>query len=71
MRHEGKWPCRGGSFDAIKAWRQSRPDMFPDLLSLVAEDGERWQTMRSLVQQDMMRPMAAMFYIDKGRDSPT
>ncbi len=49
----------------MKAWRKSRPDLFPDILGLSVEDGERWQEMRSLVQQDMMRLKSAMYYLSQ------
>lgn len=29
------------------------------------EDGEKWHDIRSKVQQDLMRPKSAMFYIDE------
>ncbi len=64
MHHqEGRYPMRSGAFDHIKMWRQSRPDLFPDLTSLLLEDGERWHRIRSIVQQDMMRPKSALYYV--------
>ena len=42
--------------------------MFPGLLGLTVEEGERWHEMRSLVQQDMMRPKSAFFYLSQLQD---
>ena len=62
---EGPYPYRGGAFDVLKCWRNSRPNLFPDTIGVVLEEGEEWQQIRSLVQQDMMRVKSAMFYIDE------
>ena len=35
------------------------------LLGIFLADGEEWQKLRSKVNQDMMRPQAAYFYVDK------
>ena len=32
------------------------------------EEGEKWHEIRSRVQQDMMRPKSATFYLDKIQD---
>ena len=32
---------------------------------LLVEQNEKWQDVRSRVQQDLMRPQSAMFYIEK------
>jgi len=41
------------------------PDIFGEIWGLSIEDGERWHNFRSKVQQDMMRPKSATFYLDK------
>jgi hypothetical protein len=35
---------------------------------LVGEQGERWYSIRTKVQQDMLRPQSALFYLDPLQD---
>ena len=52
------------SFDPIVYYRNvMRRDLYPDTAGLVGSHGESWYEVRSKVQQDMMRPKSAMFYI--------
>ena len=41
------------------------PEIFGEFSGIALEDGERWHNFRSKVQQDMMRPKSATFYLDK------
>ena len=41
-----------------------KKDLFHESAGLVGNHGEEWWRVRSLVQQDMLRPKSAMFYID-------
>ena len=45
--------------------RESRKDLFPENTGMLFEDGEKWQNIRSKVQQDLMRPKSAMFYLEE------
>ena len=40
-------------------------DIFSKTYGISIEEGERWHEIRSKVQQDMMRPKSATFYLDK------
>ena len=64
-RNEGKYPSRGQVFNELKTWRESRPDLFRDTTGVLLESGEKWHRVRSLVQQDMMRPKSALFYVNE------
>ena len=67
-RNEGKYPSRGDPFSVMRKWRHSRPDIFKNTTGILTEENEEWQRVRSLIQQDMMRPKSAMFYIDQLQD---
>ena len=41
-RREGAFPFRGDTFDCVKRWRESRPDLYPDTKGLLVEEGTRW-----------------------------
>ena len=45
--------------------REQRKDIFNETTGVLMEDGERWQDIRSKVQQDLMRPKSAHFYLDE------
>ena len=63
LSKEGKYPIES-SFDPIVHYRNViRKDLFYDTAGLVGSHGEAWHEVRSKVQQDMMRPKSAMFYI--------
>ena len=63
MSKEGKMPVESG-FDPLVYYRNVvRRDLFSETTGLVGSHGEPWYQVRSLTQQDMMRPKSAMFYI--------
>ena len=62
-RNDGQYPDRGGGFDVLKLIRERRPDLFGETTGVVMEEGPRWHDIRKRIQQDMMRPKSAMFYI--------
>ena len=64
IRAEGKYPNRGEFFGSLRLWKLSRPDIFLGNTGVLLEEGEKWQEIRSKVQQDMMRPKSAMHYIE-------
>ena len=43
-------------------------DIFAGNYGVLIEEGEKWHEIRSRVQQDMMRPKSATFYLDKIQD---
>ena len=49
-------------------YRSGRPDLFGETFGIVIEDGETWQQLRSKVQQDLMRPKSALFYLGRLQD---
>ena len=64
LSKEGKNPVEPG-FDPLVYYRnEMRKDLFHDTAGLVGSKGEAWYQVRSKVQQDMMRPKSAMFYIN-------
>eukprot|EP00095_Tigriopus_kingsejongensis_P005254 maker-scaffold353_size198981-snap-gene-0.38 protein:Tk05254 transcript:maker-scaffold353_size198981-snap-gene-0.38-mRNA-1 annotation:"hypothetical protein DAPPUDRAFT_319971" len=62
--NEGPYPNRGPGMEALTLMRHRKPDVFKDTVGVFFEEGPRWKEFRSNVQQDMMRPKSAMFYID-------
>ena len=64
-RHEGKYPTRGPGFEAYKMMREKRSDIFAGNTGVLMEEGEKWHAIRSKVQQDLMRPKSAHFYLNE------
>ena len=64
-RHEGKYPTRGPGFEAYKMMRETRADIFAGTTGVLMEEGEKWHAIRSKVQQDLMRPKSAHFYLSE------
>ena len=63
LNKDGKYPHEPG-FDPLIYYRNNiRKDLFYETAGLVGSSGEEWARVRSLVQQSMMRPKSAMFYI--------
>ena len=64
LAKDGKYPIEM-VFDFWVYYRNTiRKDLFPETGGLLGNHGEEWWRVRSLVQQDMLRPKSAMFYID-------
>jgi len=64
LAHDGKYPIEAG-FDFWVYYRNKlKKDLFPETGGLVGSHGEEWYKVRSIVQQDMLRPKSAMFYIE-------
>nr|AKH03537.1 cytochrome P450 3077A1 [Paracyclopina nana] len=62
---DGKQPFAFG-FDPIHHYRRTmRRDLFPITGGLIGEQKEGWFRVRSVVQQDMLRPQSAFYYIDE------
>ena len=64
FRNEGPYPYRGGSFDSVRVIRERRPDIFGETVGAFIEEGPKWLEVRRKIQQDMMRPKSAMFYVN-------
>ena len=63
MSHDGKYPVEPG-FDHFVYYRnKSRKDLYPDTAGLLGHHGDSWYQVRSKVQQVMLRPKSAMFYL--------
>ena len=56
---------RGNVFEMWKMMRESRQDIFHHSTGMVFEDGEKWHEARFKVQQDLMRPKAALYYLNE------
>ena len=65
FQNEGKYPYRGQVLEALEFMRNRRPDVFGENLGVLMDEGEKWHAFRSSVQQDMLRPKSAHYYIDK------
>lgn len=62
---DGKYPI-ASEFNFFNTYRQQmRKDLFPGTAGLLGSHGEKWYKDRSLVQQDMLRPMSALYYIQE------
>lgn len=63
MHKEGKHPIEPG-FDVFVTYRNvMKKELYTETAGLIGHHGEKWWEFRSKVQQDMMRPKSAMFYI--------
>ena len=61
LAKDGKYPIEM-VFDFWVYYRNNiRKDLFPETGGLLGNHGEEWWRVRSLVQQDMLRPKSAMF----------
>jgi hypothetical protein len=56
---------RGDVFGPWKLMREQRKDIFYETTGLLMEDDEKWHDIRSKVQQDLMRPKSAHYYMDE------
>ena len=60
--NEGQYPSEP-AFHVFADYRKKRKDLFPETRGLIGSFDEEWWEFRSKVQQDMMRPKSAMFYL--------
>ena len=63
LRNDGPMPITTG-FDFFVHYRNKIRDEKYISKGLVGAHGQKWHEVRTFVQQDMMRPRSAMFYID-------
>jgi len=61
--NDGKNPVEPG-FDFFVNYRNYKKDLFTGDKGLLGSHGEDWYKVRSMVQQDMMRPKSALHYMD-------
>ena len=54
---------RGDVFGPWKFMREQRKDIFYETTGVLMEDNEKWHDTRSKVQQDLMRPKSAHYYM--------
>ena len=63
LNGDGKMPIEPG-FDFFVHYRQRlRRDLYPGGGGLLGSHGQEWYDVRSAVQQDMLRPKSALFYL--------
>ncbi len=55
---------RGAGFEAFHFIKKRRSDIFSETTGVLTEEGQKWHEVRSKVQQDLMRPKSALFYVD-------
>jgi len=67
MHNESKQPIEPDFHFFVSYRQQFRKEMYPNP-GLIGAHGETWYQVRSAVQQDMMRPSSALFYIDEISD---
>jgi len=63
FENDGKYPIEFG-FNFFVNYRQHRKDLFPKETGVLGSHGEEWYQQRSLIQQDLMRPKSALYYVD-------
>ena len=63
LNKDGKYPIEP-AFDVFNNYRNiMKKQLYRETAGLLGHHGEKWWEIRSKVQQDMMRPKSAMFYI--------
>uniref|UniRef100_A0A182TFB9 Cytochrome P450 n=1 Tax=Anopheles melas TaxID=34690 RepID=A0A182TFB9_9DIPT len=65
LRSEGPWPRRTGMDSFVYYRKQHRPEYFKGYGGLLAEQGEDWHKMRTIVNPIMMQPKVIRQYVDK------
>ena len=64
LNHDGKNPIEPG-FDHFVYYRNKfRKELYSESTGLLGNHGDKWHEIRTKVQQDMLRPKSAMFYIN-------
>lgn len=64
FRNEGIWPHRRG-FASFENYRKSRPDVFNDVGGLISAQGEKWSSIRSIVNPIMLKPLTVNAYVSR------
>ena len=49
----------------FKMMRESRQDIFHETSGMLVEEGKKWHEARFKVQQDLMRPKSALYYLNE------
>ena len=63
FRTEGQWPQRKG-IDSMTHYRKNlRADIFGDHAGLVIDQGEKWQSFRTIVNPVLMQPKIVQHYV--------
>ncbi|XP_035915937.1 cytochrome P450 CYP12A2-like [Anopheles stephensi] len=65
LRSEGQWPRRTGMDSFVYYRKQHRPEYFQGYGGLLAEQGEDWHKMRTIVNPIMMQPKIIKLYVSK------
>ena len=66
---EGQHPNRGDPFKILRLLRTRRAEFSSSSVTgLLTDDGQEWHATRVSVQQDMMRPRSALFYVGQLQD---
>ncbi|XP_049548242.1 uncharacterized protein LOC125959463 [Anopheles darlingi] len=65
FRTEGVWPRRTGMDAFVYYRKQQRPEYFKGYGGLLAEQGEAWHNMRTIVNPIMLQPKIIKLYIEK------
>ena len=68
LSKDGKHPIEPGFNPLIYYRKNIRKELFLETSGLIGAHGAEWGRVRSLVQQSMMRPKSAMFYINDIED---
>lgn len=65
FRTEGQWPNRIALDTFVHYRKNVRPEVFKGMGGLVNEQGENWQSFRTIVNPVMMQPKTIQLYVDK------
>ena len=64
FKNDGRYPDNA-MFDAVVSYREVvGKEVFTETYGVAGSRGKDWYKVRSLVQQDMMRPSAALYYLE-------
>lgn len=63
FRTEGQWPHRKGLDSLVHFRKNLRPDIFGKNTGLVIDQGEQWQSFRTIVNPVLMQPKIVQHYV--------